>query len=84
VWLFSKNPEADGEYVMLLGKGNLTKKRTGLKYRIEEKILANGFEAPFIVWGEATVGDADTVLRAASDPEEKRGAKAEIPERVFG
>lgn len=76
VWMFAKNPEADDEYLMLLGKGNLTKKRTGMKYRFGEKLLPNGFDAPFIVWQGDSVGDADSVFTVAGDPTEKRKAKA--------
>lgn len=76
VWLFAKSPDADGEYAMMLGKGNLTKKRTGLKYRIGEKDLGGGITAPFIAWGAETTSDADSVLAAAANPEEKKSAKA--------
>jgi putative DNA primase/helicase len=76
VWMFAKSPEVDGEYVMLLGKGNLTKKRTGMKYRIGEKVVNNRFEAPFIAWQGEADGDADMVLATVSDPREKRKTKA--------
>src|SRR5262249_2397212 len=65
-----------GEYLMLLGKGNLTKKRTGMKYRFGEKALPGGLTAPLIVWQGESDGDADTVLAVANDPGEKRQAKA--------
>lgn len=75
-WLFAKNPEAEGEYLMLLGKNNLTKKRTGMKYRFGTKDLSTG-EAPFIVWGGDADSDADSVFTTANDSSEKRRAKAE-------
>lgn len=77
VWLFAKSPDTEDEYLMLRGKCNLTKKRTGLKYRIESKELPALGEQPFIAWlGEAD-GDADTVLATERNPEQKRQAKAE-------
>jgi hypothetical protein len=76
VFLFAKNPEAEGEYLMLLGKGNLSKKRTGMRYRITEKILNTG-GAPIISWqGDSKESDADQVLETASNPYERRKAKA--------
>jgi AAA domain len=76
VWMFAKNPEVEGEYVMLLGKGNLTRKRTGMKYRFGDKVLLGGIEAPFIAWQGETDGDADTLLTTSPDPGEKRQARA--------
>ena len=67
VWMFMKNPEIEGEYLMLLGKGNLTKKRTGLRYRITEKIVTLTDSVttgvPSIDWqrGDATVSADDTI-----------------------
>lgn len=77
VWLFAKNPDTEGEYLMLLGKGNLTRKRGGLKYRIGSKELATLGEQPFIAWQGEADGDADTVLAMERDPDQKRRAKAE-------
>lgn len=76
VWLFAKDQQVDGQYLMLLGKGNLTKKRTGLKYRIGEKILSTG-SAPFIVWGGEAETDPDAALDIPADPKEKASARAE-------
>jgi DNA repair protein RadA/Sms len=75
-WLFSKNPETDGQYLMLLGKGNLTKKRTGLKYRIADKVLPTG-ETPFIAWQGIADTDADTAMDKLADPEEKAASRAQ-------
>lgn len=75
VWLFTKSPDVDGEFQMLLGKGNLTKKRTGLRYTFGEKAVSAKITAPVILWGEETTGDADSVL--SMDGEEKQSAKAE-------
>ena len=77
VWMFAKSPDTEGEYQMLRGKNNLSKKRTGLKYRFGDKTLASGITAPFIVWGEVTEGDADSVLQKENNPIEKQAARAE-------
>lgn len=71
VWMFMRNPEVEGEYLMLLGKGNLTRKRTGMWYPITEKTvtLPDGGETgvPSIDWqaGEATTS-ADEAMAVVS------------------
>jgi hypothetical protein len=76
VWLFMKNPEIEGQFLMLIGKGNLTKKRQGLKYSIVEKTVPTG-TAPAIEWqGEETM-DAETIAETLKDPKERTAAKAE-------
>ncbi len=82
VWMFMRNPEVEGEYLMLLGKGNLTKKRTGLRYRITEKIitLPDGVKTgvPAIDWqsGESTA-NADETLAVMNEPGGQKRARAE-------
>ena len=76
VWLFMKNPEVDGQFLMLIGKGNLTQKRSGLKYSIVAKTVPTG-TAPVIEWqGEETM-DAETIAETLKDPKERASAKAE-------
>jgi putative DNA primase/helicase len=81
VWMFMKDPEVEGQYLMLLGKGNLTKKRTGLRYRIVEQrvMLPDGKETgvPKIDWqsGESTAS-ADDIVTRPNDPVERKAAKA--------
>lgn len=76
VWLFMKNPELEGQFLMLLGKGNLTKNRSGLKYSIIEKFVPTG-TAPIIDWqGEETM-DAESISDTLKDPKERASAKAE-------
>lgn len=76
VWVFAKDPEADGEYLMLPVKKNVGKKVAGLRYRINEKQTAVGGQ-PVIEWlGEARDSDPDSVLEVAGDPIQKRQARA--------
>lgn len=75
-WLFMRNPETKGEFIMMLLKNNVTKKRTGLKYAIHGRELTTG-EAPYIVWGDEAAEDADRVLETANNPFEKKQAMAE-------
>jgi AAA domain-containing protein/bifunctional DNA primase/polymerase-like protein len=75
VWLFVKDPDETDLYKMLLGKGNLTKKRTGLKYRFVEKVLETG-GVPIIGWGGETTDDAEDAVMVGHDPEARKNAKA--------
>jgi hypothetical protein len=84
VWLFSKDPEKDGEYLMLLGKGNLSRKRSGLTYCFEQKQLSElssnkALEGtvPFIAWGPPDARSADSVIETAGNPERKEENKAQ-------
>lgn len=63
---FSRDPENRNEYFMSLVAGSLSKKETGLKYTIGEKVV-DGFKAPFIVWGEEHDNTADDLLNAERD-----------------
>jgi putative DNA primase/helicase len=76
VWLFMKNPEVDGQFLMLIGKGNLTQKRSGLKYSIIARPVPTG-TAPAIDWqGEETM-DAENIAETLKNPVERAAAKAE-------
>jgi RecA-family ATPase len=63
---FSRDPDNQNEFYMALVKGNLSKKRTGLKYTIGEKTVG-GISAPHIVWGEEHENTADDLLNAERD-----------------
>lgn len=78
VWLFMKNPEVDGQYLMLLGKGNLTKKRSGLKYSIIEREIRPGLGMPVIEWHGLESRDAESISATLSDPKERASAKARL------
>lgn len=75
-WLFFKNPEKDGEYLMALGKGNLTNRRTSMKYRITAAEVPTG-TAPKIEWLGEDNRDADTIFETLKSPEGRAAAKAE-------
>jgi len=66
VWFFSRDPENTNEFFMTLVKGNLAKKRTGMKYTVgEHKItLKDGSEAelPVIEWQGEHEETADEML----------------------
>lgn len=72
VWLFMKDPEVDGQFLMLLGKGNLTRQRTGLKYTIASKD-----DSSIIIWQGADTRDADAVADTLKDPVERARTRAE-------
>lgn len=72
VWLFMKDPEVDGQFLMLLGKGNLTRQRTGLKYTIAGKD-----DSSIIVWQGTDTRDADAVADTLKDPIERARTRAE-------
>ena len=72
VWLFMKDPEVDGQFLMLLGKGNLTRKREGLKYTITSR-----GDSSAIVWQGIDTRDADAVADTLKDPVERARIRAE-------
>lgn len=76
VWLFMKNPERDGEHLMLLGKGNLTKQRDGLRYAIITRNTETG-EAPAIDWRGIATKSAEDISELNANPEERACVKAE-------
>jgi hypothetical protein len=61
IWGFSEDQDKKDEYFMSRVKGNLSKKKTGMKYTIEEKSV-NGIEAPYIAWGEQHDQSANDLL----------------------
>jgi putative DNA primase/helicase len=89
VWMFMKDSTGDkGDMLMLLGKGNFTGRRTGMRYRFAAReVLCDTGErtmAPVIDWqGEEADSTADSVLATAHNPEEKASARAEKFLRTF-
>jgi putative DNA primase/helicase len=83
VWLFARDDQDKALFHMLLGKGNLTRKRTGMKYRIAEVELPTG-GTPVIAWEGEDDKDADEIIsKAAGTPENAIDrAKAFIDEYV--
>jgi putative DNA primase/helicase len=82
VFLCMKDPRGEkGDMLMLLGKGNLTRRRTGLRYRFrEEKVICdNGLPnfVPVIDWRGEENEDADDVQETARNPEQKASLRAE-------
>ena len=67
-WGFSRDPDPEnkGEFFMTLVKNNLSKRRTGMKYKIAERTI-NGITAPYIDWGAETEETANTLLDAERD-----------------
>lgn len=79
VWGCIDNPDKPGEYLMLLVKGNIARKRSGLRYRISDRPIGNLTEpVPYIDWqpGEVTES-ADSILNATREKREKRHSRAE-------
>ena len=82
VWLFMKDPRGEpGDMLFLSGKGNFTRKKSGIKYRFADTgILCDNGEhtsVPTIQWGDAEDTDADATMEAASNPYEKAQDRAE-------
>jgi putative DNA primase/helicase len=76
VWQFSKDREDKNLFHMAHVKGNLTKDKSGLDYRIEDAtitIQGKPVGIPRIEWGDKFEGDASDLLAASR---EQRGASA--------
>jgi hypothetical protein len=73
-WSCSKDPDNEGEFYFTLVKGNLTKKRSGMKYRTAEKTI-DGLTAPYIEWAGETNEDANSVMAMVKEArnEKKHG-----------
>jgi len=81
VWGFSRDTEDRKLYHMAHVKGNLTKDKAGLDYRIEEAIVqVDGKDTghPKVVWGERFEGDADDLLAAGREQKDKSDYKITI------
>jgi hypothetical protein len=84
-WSFSRDSEDKEKFRMTWIKGNVSKKRTGLSFRIEDKPL-EGLKKnqPFIAWGTEIDEDADDVLKSERDARyEKRDDKMSTIARVW-
>jgi hypothetical protein len=79
VWAFSRDREAKTEFYMALVKGNLSKKRTGIKYGIDDVEVPlpddRTTKAPFIVWKEESDLDANDLLDLERDRAKNGGKK---------
>jgi hypothetical protein len=87
-WMFTKSPEDPTRYLMMKGKGNLSKAGAGgtktLAYRIESVPFDFGDDRPVdpegqpkLIWDGETDHTCDEVLQDAADPKERRSSKAE-------
>ena len=61
IWGFSEDPDNKDEYFMSRVKGNLSKRKSGMKYKIGENTVCN-ITAPFIEWGEEHDNSANDLL----------------------
>jgi hypothetical protein len=78
VLMFAKVPDEDGQHVMHVVKGNLAKKKTGLRYTIEDKQVGKLPDpVPYLAWGAEDAGTADELLQAEKGVSEtNRAARA--------
>jgi hypothetical protein len=71
---FSRDPDNRNEYFMSMVKGNLSKKQSGIRYTIGEKMV-DGLKAPFIMWGEEHDSTADELLNQERDTGSRKDNK---------
>jgi hypothetical protein len=71
----SRDPENKDECYFALVKGNLTKKRSGMKYKMSEKTI-DGITAPYIEWLGETDEDANEVM--AMEKESRSQSKKQV------
>jgi len=73
-FMLSHDPDSDDRHahVMTMIKGNLTGKKSGLKYRTVEHSLTDEIRIAKIEWGEATDDVADDVLAKQNRKPEER------------
>ena len=81
-WGFSRDPDNKEEFFMSLVKNNLSKRRTGMKYKIAEKTL-NGITAPYTDWGAETDETANDLLDAERDTSGRKDNKQITLAREF-
>jgi RecA-family ATPase len=79
VWGFSRDTENKDEFFMALVKSNLSKKRTGMKYKIGESEVKLGdgstAQVPFTEWLGETELDANEVLGQERDTKGRKDNK---------
>jgi len=71
VYSCSRDPENDDEFYFTLVKGNLTKKRSGMKYKMAEKTMGT-ITAPYIDWAGETAEDANSVMALVKDARDSK------------
>jgi len=81
-WGFSRDPEDKVEFYMSLVKNNLSKRRTGMKYAINEKSV-DGILAPYTEWKGETEHSANDLLDAERDTSGRQGNKKITLARIF-
>jgi hypothetical protein len=75
--MFAKVPDEEGQYVMHFVKGNLARRKVGLRFTIGEKQIGTLGGVPHIVWGGEDSGTADDLLQAEKGAsEDNRAARA--------
>jgi len=67
----SRDPENEDEFYFTLVKGNLTKKRGGMKFTIAET-TTDGITAPHVQWGETTDKDANAVMALVKEARDSK------------
>lgn len=78
----SRDPENEDECYFTLVKGNLTKNRGGMKYRMAEKPIDGSITAPYVEWAGTTEHDANAVM--AIEKEARFSKKAGVDKaRLF-
>jgi hypothetical protein len=76
-FMFAKVPDEEGQYVMHFVKGNLAKRKVGLRFTIGEKQIGSLGGVPYVVWGGEDSSTADDLLRAEKGAsEDNRAARA--------
>jgi hypothetical protein len=87
-WMFCKSPEDPTRYLMMKGKGNLSKAGPGGVKTLAYRIISVPFDfqdgsplgpdsVPRLVWDGETDHTCDEVLQESNSPSEKRNLKVE-------
>lgn len=86
-WGFGRDPEDKDEYFMALVKGNVLKKRTGMKYRIEETevTMSDGSKSgiPRTTWDGEIEEDANDMLAKQREQRDNRDTKIVIAKALI-
>jgi putative DNA primase/helicase len=67
----SRDPENEDEFYFTLVKNNLTKKRSGMKYKIAEKTVGI-ISAPYVEWAGETEKNANDVMALAKEARDEK------------
>jgi hypothetical protein len=77
-FMFAKIPDEEDQYVMHFIKGNLARRKVGLRYTIADKPVGQLGSVPYLAWGEEDTGTADDLLKAEKGTNENnRAGRAE-------